>query len=133
MILELLHEGAISSQEQLRIELKKKGCHVTQATLSRDFRELAVRKAIQPNGMYKYETRDDSAGLPVKSLQSSGNLLVLRTEKGMAPVMAYRIDETDSPAILGTVAGEDTLLVVIAEGFNVNEVRRDLCKKLGSL
>jgi len=125
-ILRLISAERIASQERLRRKLEKLGFAVTQATLSRDLRELSVVKTATDDGAYKYTVMDSWMGLPIRSCEASGNLLVVRTDAGMAPAVAYRIDELVIPGVLGTVAGEDTLLVVVAEGYDARGVRREL-------
>lgn len=132
-ILTLLGRQTVSSQEQLRRKLSRLGFHVTQATLSRDLKELNVVKTAADEGAYKYAVLNNWPGLPVQSCMASGNLLILHTEAGMAPAVAYRIDSLEIAGILGTVAGEDTLLAVVAEGFDARKVRRELWKKVQEL
>ncbi|MBI4445978.1 MAG: arginine repressor [Acidobacteria bacterium] len=132
-ILELLEQANISSQEQLRRRLSRMGFDVTQATLSRDLKELNVVKAASDGAAYKYTVLDNWRGLPVRSCQVSANLLILHTEPGMAPAVAYRIDDFRIEGILGTVAGEDTLLAVVAEGFDARRIRKELWKKVQAL
>ncbi|MDA2936872.1 hypothetical protein MYX75_01230 [Acidobacteria bacterium AH-259-A15] len=129
-ILDLVDREKISSQERLRKKLLKLGFKATQATLSRDLRELNIVKTTTDNGNYKYTTLDNWAGLPILGCEASGNLLVLRTEPGMAPAVAYKVDALKLPEILGTVAGEDTLLVVVAEECDARKVRKELWKKV---
>lgn len=129
-ILALVEREQISSQEELRFKLKEMGFAVTQATLSRDLRELNVVKTPGENGEYKYTILDHWAGLPVRRCEVSGNLLVLRTEPGMAPALAYRVDDLALPEILGTVAGEDTLLVVLVEGCDAWKVKKKLWQEI---
>ena len=113
-ILDLVDRTNLSSQENLRKRLEKLGFEVTQATLSRDLKELHVVKTTGEDGEYKYAIMEEIPGLQIASCDVSGNLLVLHTEPGMAPAVAYRVDALRLAGILGTVAGEDTLLVVVA-------------------
>lgn len=129
-ILGLLESEQISSQEQLRSKLKEVGFGVTQATLSRDLKELNVVKTAADGETYKYTPLDSWRGLLVRRCDASGNLLILHTEAGMAPAAAYKVDDLQIPGILGTVAGEDTLLAVVAEGFDAHKVRRELWKRV---
>ena len=129
-ILEVIGQESISNQETLRKILDKSGFSVTQATLSRDLKELSVVKTPTGDGRYKYTQLDRSPDLPVRSCQASGNLLVMHTEAGMAGAVAYRIDELGLKEIVGTVAGEDTLLAVVAEGCDAQKVREDLCRRV---
>ena len=77
---------------------------------------------------YKYAILNEWAGFQISSCEVSGNLVVLHTEPGLAPIVAYRIDALRLSGVLGTVAGEDTLLVVVAEGHDSRKVRKDLWK-----
>ena len=127
-ILDLVAKASISSQDGLRQSLDEIGFEVTQATLSRDLRELNVVKTATEAGEYKYAALDDWAGLHITGCEVSANLLVVHTEAGMAAAVAYRIDSLGLPGVLGTVAGEDTLLVVVAEGHDARKLRKDLWK-----
>ena len=125
-ILDLVDRTNLSSQEILRKMLKTIGLEVTQATLSRDLKELHVVKTIGEDGEYKYAIMEEISGFQIASCDISGNLLVLHTDPGMAPAVAYQVDALRLAGILGTVAGEDTLLVVVAEGYDARKVRKDL-------
>ena len=125
-ILDVVDRTNLSSQENLRKRLGKLGFEVTQATLSRDLKELHVVKTTGEDGEYKYAIMEEIPGFQITSCDISGNLLVLHTDPGMAPAVAYRVDALRLAGILGTVAGEDTLLVVVAEGYDARRVRKDL-------
>jgi len=125
-IMELLEREVIPNQEELRKQLGKKGLDVTQATLSRDLRELGVVKRVTGEGLYRYSRPAVSRGAPLVRCQVSGNLVVFRTKAGLAPAVAYQIDAMDLPEVLGTVAGEDTLLAVVAEGYDPVQVKEKL-------
>ncbi len=132
-ILRLLERDRISSQERLRKKIADSGFKVTQATLSRDLKELNVIKSASGQGMYKYTVLDTWQGLPIRRCEVSGNLLVVHTEAGMAPAVAYKIDDLGLSGLLGTVAGEDTLLAVVAEGHDAHRVRKALWKSVQGL
>ncbi|MGH9341033.1 MAG: arginine repressor [Acidobacteriota bacterium] len=132
-ILSLIEQDSISNQERLRLKLHHLGFKVTQATLSRDLKELNVVKTATDRGTYKYTALDVWKGLPIRRCDSSGNLLVFRTDTGMAPALAYKIDDLDLPSVIGTVAGEDTLLVVVAEGYDARKVRKKLWQRLQTI
>ena len=129
-ILDLIYKEEISSQEELRKILLKKGFNVTQATLSRDLRELSVVKKSTKTGGYKYALLGNWDGLSVLRCEVSKNLLVFQTEPGLAPAVAYKIDNLDLGSILGTVAGENTLLAVVAEGHDAHKVRKELWNRI---
>jgi transcriptional regulator of arginine metabolism len=125
-IMELLEREIVPNQDELRKKLKEKGLSVTQATLSRDLRELGVVKRVNSEGLYRYSRPGARRSTPLVRCESSGNLVVLRTKAGLAPAVAYQIDALDLPEILGTVAGEDTLFAVVAEGFETSVIREKL-------
>lgn len=130
-ILDLIRREAIASQTDLREELLELGFDVTQATLSRDLRELGVVKQMGPRGMYNYAMPGHSPSSPIVSCRVSGNLMVLRTDVGLAPRVAYQVDALQLAEVLGTVAGEDTLLVVIDEEAPRERIVRSILKSLG--
>ena len=119
----------ISSQEELLQALDKEGFELTQATLSRDLKQLKVAKAANMNGKYVYvlpnnimykRSNDQSASEMLMtsgfiSLHFSKNIAVIRTRPGYASSMAYDIDNRECPAVLGTIAGDDTIMMVLHE------------------
>ena len=121
-IRDLLLKASLSSQDELRTKLAEKGFHVTQATLSRDIRELRLSKG--PSGYsLSADEQDDEGSLPgiQEVLRSFGlearqaqNLLVLMTATGSAQPVAAGIDYEDWPEVVGTIAGDDTVLVICA-------------------
>jgi transcriptional regulator of arginine metabolism len=121
-IRDLLLKTSLSSQDELRTKLAEKGFHVTQATLSRDIRELRLLKG--PSGYsLSADEQDDEGSLPgiQEVLKSFGlearqaqNLLVLMTATGSAQPVAAGIDYEDWPEVVGTIAGDDTVLVICA-------------------
>lgn len=123
----------ISNQEELLQQLKKEDILVTQATLSRDLKQLKVAKAASMNGKYVYvlpnETMYRRIPKPLSttemltspgflSINFSGNIGVIKTRPGYASSIAYNIDNSDVPEILGTIAGDDTIIIVIREGVD---------------
>ncbi len=129
-ILDLVYREDISSQEKLRRKLAGIGFDVTQATLSRDLRELSVVKTSSEDGRYKYTLLDKWEGLSILRCEVSGNLLVFQTEPGLAPAVAYKIDGLQLGSIVGTVAGENTLLAVVAAGHDARKVRKELWNRI---
>lgn len=133
----LLSSKELCSQTDVLSELKREGFDVTQATLSRDMKQLKVAKAAMPNGKYIYvlptETMYKRVQKPMTaremlltsgfmSIQFAGNMGVIRTRPGYASSIAYNIDNSRIPEILGTIAGDDTIFMVIAEGISQEEV-----------
>ena len=118
-IRELLVKATVSSQDELRRKLANRGFHVTQATLSRDIHELHLSKG--PAGYSLPSGEEDEDSLPGirEVLQSFGlevrqalNLLVLVTTTGSAQPIAAGIDYEDWPEVIGTIAGDDTVLII---------------------
>lgn len=127
----LISSKEIGSQKELLDELKKEGFVLTQATLSRDLKLLKVAKAASMNGKYVYvlpnETMYRRVHKPVSaremmrtpgflSINFSGNIGVIKTRPGYASSIAYNLDNSAIPEILGTIAGDDTIFIVIKAG-----------------
>ena len=122
VIVELVEREAITSQEQLREKLRERGIEATQATLSRDIRELGlVKRAI--DGAYRRGAVDGSAPGGEATLRRAveeylrtqeriDQLLVLRTDPGQAQSLAVAIDRARLAEIAGTIGGDDTILVI---------------------
>lgn len=133
----LISSKELGSQEEVLIELEKAGFKLTQATLSRDLKQLKVAKAASMNGKYVYVLPNEtmykrvSQPMPINemlrhsgyiSINFSGNMGVIKTRPGYASSIAYNIDSSDIPQILGTIAGDDTIFIVIREGVDTNDV-----------
>jgi transcriptional regulator of arginine metabolism len=138
----ILTTRPVSSQQELVDLLDEAGYPVTQATVSRDLDALGATKERGPNGVARYTIVDraipDEAERAaarsiaefVESITYSGNLVVLRTPPGAAHLVAGAIDRADLEYVIGTVAGDDTLIVVAAEGRSGLQLARDL-EKIG--
>lgn len=134
----IISSKEVGSQEELLQELNREGFELTQATLSRDLKQLKVAKAASMNGKYVYvlpnnimykRSTDQSAGEMLRnngfiSLQFSGNTAVIRTRPGYASSMAYDIDNNEFSEILGTIAGDDTIMLVLREGVAISKIRQ---------
>lgn len=125
-IIEIVRNNDIETQEDLIVKLKEAGFDTTQATISRDIRELKLTKGTDSNGRYKYvfisAENDDSWDVYLQTLSRSirradhsMNLVVVHTYSGMAQACAAGIDAHDADAILGCVAGDDTILIVLKD------------------
>jgi transcriptional regulator of arginine metabolism len=128
LILELVSSHSVSSQRELAGLLAGKGVSVTQATLSRDIRELGLVKAHDGANGLRYLPSNPvngtiAAGPVVTGIECSGNLLVVRTRPGFAQSVAAGLDQARWPEVLGTVGGDDTVLVVLAESATPEDVR----------
>jgi transcriptional regulator of arginine metabolism len=129
-ILDALKHGSVRSQEELQRVLRKRGFKVGQATLSRDIHDLNLSKTASG---YALPQGDGSAGLalpPVSRLvrefvldvRSAQNLLVIKTIVGSAQPVAAALDETDWTEIVGTIAGDDTILIVCPDKERAKEM-----------
>lgn len=137
----IISSREMGSQEELLQALQKEGFTLTQATLSRDLKQLKVAKAASMNGNYVYvlpnQTMYKRVSTPVQiremmevpgflSIQFSGNMAVIKTRPGYASSIAYNIDSSNIPVIIGTIAGDDTIFMVIREGAEERDVVRAL-------
>jgi transcriptional regulator of arginine metabolism len=132
-ILNLIEEKDIETQEELAEELRAHGFDVTQATVSRDIKELRLIKTLTPSGLYKYASMDKAESRiwerlirvfseSVISMDYANNLIVMKTILGSAQAAAAAIDGLDWPEILGCIAGDDTILVIARNNDNVKDV-----------
>jgi len=121
----LISEHAVRSQEELIRLLAGRGHPVSQSTVSRDLEAIGAHKAPDDHGPGRYVVAPAPASAPglsavlarhVTSAAASGNLVVLHTPPGTADLVALALDQAALPGVLGTVAGDDTVLVVAAEG-----------------
>ncbi len=122
----IIANGGIQSQATLRTHLMKNGFEVTQATLSRDLKQLKVGKVLTGDGSYTYalpeseiEAKSDFIDDLLRgwlSIEFSANLGVVKTWPGHADSVAIALDNLDLPELLGTVAGDDTIILVLNEG-----------------
>jgi len=137
MIKKIISEEVISSQDDLQIRLQEIGCDVTQATLSRDLKSLQVIKASDVKSGYIYRlagnnpvnqqsnseaSRLDFLADGVVGIEFSANMGVIRTLPGYANSVAIMIDKANPVEILGTVAGDDTILLIMREGVGRNDL-----------
>lgn len=120
-IRDLLTTVTVTSQDELRKKLARRGFHVTQATLSRDIRELKLNKGPEgyalPAGAVEDEDLpgiDDVLGNFGLEVRQAQNLLVLVTTTGSAQPVAAAVDYEDWPEVVGTIAGDDTVLIICA-------------------
>ena len=129
---ELIQQHRIGSQEQLRELLVERDFDVTQATLSRDIRELRLVKIPDPEGGTHYTLPPESWDQrpPIARLlptlyvgaEGTGNLIVVRTLAGGAQAVAEALDWEEWPEVLGTLGGDDTVLVILRDPKNIASV-----------
>jgi len=127
-ILKLIHARNIHTQEELARELQQAGIAATQVTLSRDIRELRLVKTRDGyRDMQPEEAGPSFANLAAEFLHDvrvAQNLVVLRTSPGHANSVAVALDSEDWPQVVGTLAGDDTILVIAPDNATAEEVRR---------
>jgi transcriptional regulator of arginine metabolism len=123
-IIELMNQFDIETQEELADRLNEAGYNVTQATISRDIRELKLTKIVSETGKQKYVVlQNQELDMYQKyvrvfkdcfvSMERAGNLLVIKTVSGMAMAVAAAIDSLQFSGLVGTIAGDDTIMCAI--------------------
>ena len=124
VVVDLINKYDIETQEELAAYLKEEGFEVTQATVSRDIRELKLSKIATGNGKQKYIIlKNDDSHLGDKyirvlrdgfvSMNMAQNILVIKTVQGMAMAVAASLDAMKFPEIVGCIAGDDTIMAAI--------------------
>ena len=136
-ILEIVVKNVVATQAELKQLLKVRGFPADQATLSRDIRELGLVKTAE-DGVHPHYATVEAVIPPitpratavlarlVKKVDVSGNLLVLKTDPGEAGPVAIALDRLGWAEVLGTVAGDDTLLVIVREGASSKRLARKI-------
>ena len=125
-ILRIIKNKEIETQEELSNELKKQGLNVTQATVSRDIKELRLIKILTKNGRYKYATLNGQDNIlsdrlvkifknSIVSIDYAGNILIMKTLTGSAQAAAAAIDAVGLEEVVGTIAGDDTIFLAIRD------------------
>ena len=133
----------VGTQFELLGALAESGCEVTQATISRDIRELGLEKIHDPIGRPRYvlphagrradprELLDTVLGQFGRRVTAAGNIVVLQSELGSAPAIGRALDELEHVRIVGTLAGDDTCLVVAPSERDARALARELAELLG--
>ncbi len=146
-IQQIIEEKDIATQEELAAELEKAGYEVTQATVSRDIKELGLVKIPTGTNTYKYGFSSDGGWSHnedrlrrrlremVHSVDYSENIIVIKTYPGNAQTVAFLIDGAKWPEIIGSVAGDDTILLVVKAhpDGNTQEQVKAMMDKLNNL
>ena len=129
MITHIINNEVIRSQDDLIKSLAEKEIFVTQATLSRDIKELKIVKKHDENSNYVYALPETMSIVGSETNESnrlkiefSGNLAILKTLPGYAMAIAFEIDQHNPKEIAGTIAGDDTILVIPREGYSRDQV-----------
>lgn len=133
MILELIDQYDIDTQDELATMLRSRGLKVTQATVSRDIKELRLIKVLSEDGAYKYATVDKAeADLKerfinifahsVISMAATGNLVVIKTITGTANAACEAIDSMHLDEVVGTLAGDNSIFVAVKDSVDTGEL-----------
>jgi len=145
IIRELLLTHKVKQQEKLLSLLHQKGIHITQATLSRDLSALRVSRVSHPGAGYIYTLPDQMSekaeavyteDFPVESIRNirfSGNLGVLKTLPSFAPTVGLMLDKLNMEEVTGTVAGDDTVLIILNENTTRDIFMRSLLERIPRL
>ena len=140
LILNAIREHPIGTQDELGEVLRAEGIEVTQATLSRDIKELGLTKLVMPDGRYRYALPNEKAFADalrraermfedaVVNIDSNEEFIVIKTLNGMAQGVAAVIDNLEWNDVMGTIAGDDTILVIVRRRELVEPVLQRLHK-----
>ena len=140
-ILDIIETQHITTQEELTKYLKEEGFDATQATVSRDIRELRLTKSSDKNGAYKYTVKESGSDHPANkyakilieatvSRTVASNLLIIKTYSGMANAACAAIDRLGWTEIAGSIAGDDTIFIACYDNENAAAVNEKLDKIL---
>ncbi|AKU25708.1 Arginine repressor [Geobacillus stearothermophilus] len=140
-IREIIMNNDIETQDELVDRLREAGFNVTQATVSRDIKEMQLVKVPMANGRYKYSLPSDQRFNPLQKLKralvdvfikldGTGNLLVLRTLPGNAHAIGVLLDNLDWDEIVGTICGDDTCLIICRTPKDAEKVSDQLLSML---
>ncbi len=137
-ILRIIAEVEVETQEQLLDELSRRGIHATQATISRDIKQLHLIKELTGQGTYKYVVSDRKTTLnfaerlrtifreSITSFDYAQNIVVINTMPGLASAAAAALDGMDIPNMVGSLAGDDTAILIM----RTNEAAEEFCQNI---
>ena len=132
-ILEIIEAKDVETQDELANELRASGFQVTQATVSRDIKEMRLIKVLTKDGRYKYASIREKEGAvndrflkiyrnSVISVDHAGNIIVIKTLVGSANAAAVSIDALNIKEIVGTIAGDDTIFLVVRDENQIDKI-----------
>ena len=136
-ILELINKFQITTQEELIEHLRAEGYEVTQSTVSRDIKQLRLTKTLMPDGKYRYQASPSSEkgaknnfhtifSSSVISIEDAMNIVVIKTFSGMAQAACAALDMMSFDSVIGTLAGEDTIIVVCKTAEHAKDCAAEL-------
>lgn len=138
LILSIIAGEAIETQEQLIEQLRRRGINSTQATISRDIKQLHIVKESTGDGRYRYAPSEQRTKInfaerlqkilreSIVSVDHAQNIVVLKTMPGLAGAAGAAFDGMENPCIVGCIAGDDTLMVVMRDAAGAEEVCREI-------
>lgn len=142
-MIEFINKYDIETQDALLLKLREAGFDVTQATVSRDIKELKLVKVATGKGGYRYAERDE--GSPnqevkylnimketIKSVKNANNLVVIKTFTGMAQAACAAVDSVYEKDVLGSIAGDDTIIIVSPSNDHAAELVGQITEKIGN-
>ena len=143
LVASLVQRLSLGTQQELLEALESAGCGVTQATVSRDIRELGLEKSRDPLGRHRYvlpnrgpraDPRDTLNSLLAqfgRNTVAAQNVVVIQSEIGSAPAIARALDRLGHPLVIGTLAGDDTCLVIATDAARARELAAELRAAIG--
>ena len=143
LITSIVTRRRVGTQNELLDALARAGCRVTQATISRDIRELGLDKThdvlgrpryVAPQAVRSVDPRDALAGVLSqfgRRVEAAQNIVVVQTELGSAPAVARALDRLEHPRIVGTIAGDDTCVAIARNNRDAVALARDLAELVG--
>ncbi len=140
MIIKLVSEEKIDTQESLQAALAAHGFKVTQATVSRDIKDLSLIKVVLPDGSYKYRIpslrknglKEENSAImsfisdSVLSVDYAGNTVVVKCHSGMAQAVCAKLDRTKLENVVGTLAGDDTIFILMRTESDAQRLVKEL-------
>ena len=134
-ILDIISSQNVETQEELGTQLRQRGYRVTQATISRDIKELHLIKVQAERGVYKYAVNESSTVLNTErmmrifrevavSIKGSGNIVVVNTLSGSGPAAGEAIDNFGIQEIIGSLAGDNTVILVVEEHMRSGVIQK---------
>ena len=141
LILEIIENRDIETQEELAEELKMHGVKVTQATVSRDIRELKLTKVLTGHGGYRYILPPKDSGLAGSKLNHAllesiimidvaMNIVVIKTIQGLASAACAMLDSMAIPDLVGSIAGDDTAFLAMRDNQSAEQICREIREML---
>jgi len=143
-IIELISRYEVETQTELADLLKREGFNATQATVSRDIKQLKLTKIMDNNGRYKYALLDNPSSVPDRgkyngvltngfiSMDTANSILVIKTVSGLAMAVAAALDELSPRGMVGCIAGDDTVMCAVKSEEDAEHIKASISEILAS-